>query len=262
MLTDIINIDQLMTAAVAFLRIGGIMFIIPFFGETNVPLKVKTLLSVAIAMTIVPMLKTNWFSDLNFEVLPITLLILKELFIGLIIGFTAKLTFEGLLLASSMVSYQMGFGTSNLIAPGTDTQMDAFSSLHRVIVLLLFMTLNLHHLFLSAVVETFQYIPAGQTFINPEIGTHLIETTGSIFSTAVKLAAPVVVALMFATAGLGLVARAVPQLNVFSMSFPISFLIGITIYIASTPFFPAWLRDHHIETTAAMFKSIQGMTPY
>jgi flagellar biosynthetic protein FliR len=260
--TEFLNIDQLMTAAVAFLRIGGIMFIIPFFGEMNVPLKVKVLLSVAVSMTIVPLLPTNWVSGLSFEVLPITVLILKELFIGLIIGFTAKLAFEGLLLASSMVSYQMGFGVSNLIAPGTDVQLDAFSSMHRVVVILLFLSLNLHHLFFSAVVQTFEYIPAGQSFLNAEIGTHLIETTGNIFSTAVQLAAPVVVALLFATAGLGLVARAVPQMNVFSMSFPISFMIGIVIYIASTPFFPSWLRDHHIESTAAVFQSIKGMTPY
>lgn len=258
---EFFNIDQFMTATVAFLRIGAIMFMIPFFGETTIPLKVKTLLAIAISLTIVPMLPTDWVDAKNLTALPIGMMICKELFVGLLIGFTAKLAFEGLLLASSMVSYQMGFGVSNLIAPGSDVQLDAFSSLHRVVVLLLFLSLNLHHLFFTAMLETFQYIPPGEININPQMGMHLIETTGKIFSTGVQLAAPVVVALMFTTAGLGLVARAVPQMNVFSMSFPISFIVGIIIYIASTPFFPAWLRDHHLESTAAMFKSIQGVIP-
>lgn len=258
---EFFNIDQFMTATVAFLRIAAIMFMIPFFGETTVPLKVKILLSAAISLTIVPMLPTDWVDSNQLSALSIGMMMCKEIFAGLLIGFTAKLTFEGLLLASSMVSYQMGFGVSNLIAPGSDIQLDAFSSLHRVVVLLLFLSLNLHHLFFTALLETFQYIPPGSPSIGPQMGVHLIETTGNIFSTGVQLAAPVVVALMFTTAGLGLVARAVPQMNVFSMSFPISFLVGIIIYIASTPFFPAWLRDHHIESTAAMFKSIQGMIP-
>ena len=258
---DFLNIDQLMTAALAFIRVGGIMFIIPFFGDLSVPIKVKVLLAVAVSMTITPLLPTTWAGSVNLQALPITILIVKELLIGLIIGFTAKLAFEGLLLASSMVSYQMGFGVSNLIAPGTDVQLDAFSSLHRALMILLFLSLNLHHLFFTAMLETFEYIPAGHVFLNSDLGSHLISITGEIFATAVKLAAPVVVALLFATAGLGLVARAVPQMNVFSMSFPISFMIGIIIYIASTPFFPAWLRDHHIESTAAIFTSIQGMKP-
>ena len=98
-------------------------------------------------------------------------------------------------------------------------------------------------------------------WLNPEIGTHLINVTGNIFSTGVKLASPVVVALMFTTAGLGLIARAVPQMNIFAMSFPVSFMIGLVVYLASTPFFPSWLRDHHLKSTAAVFQSIKGMTP-
>ena len=57
---EFFNIDQFMTATVAFLRIGAIMFMIPFFGETTIPLKVKTLLAIAISLTIVPMLPTDW----------------------------------------------------------------------------------------------------------------------------------------------------------------------------------------------------------
>lgn len=258
---EFLDSDKLLTAAAAFIRVGGILFILPFFGDTTIPIRVKTLLAVAMSMAVVPVLSENWGDNIVYEPFSLGLILLKELFIGITIGFTAKIAFEGMLLASGMVAFQMGFGTSNLIAPGSDTSMDSFSALHRVIVLLLFLSLNLHHIFLNALVTSFELIPAAAIKINPSLGEHLIDATALIFSIAVQLAAPVVVALLFATAALGLIARTVPQMNVFAMSFPVNFFIGIIIYIASTPFFPAWMRDKHIEVSQEIFRSIQGMLP-
>lgn len=259
---DFLDIDKFMIAAVSFFRIGGILFMIPIFGDSVVPVRVRVFLTIAVSLTIVPLLGDSWGSGFEYEILPISLIIMKELILGLLIGFLAKVAFEGMLLASGMVAYQMGFGTSNLIAPGSDTQMDSFSAMHRVVVILVFLSLNLHHVFFSAMVETFKLIPAGGVTLDVGLGQHLITSTGKIFSIGVQLSAPVVVALLFATAGLGLIARTVPQMNVFAMSFPVNFFVGIIIYIASTPFFPDWMTAKHLDATADIFISIKGMMPY
>jgi flagellar biosynthetic protein FliR len=110
--------------------------------------------------------------------------------------------------------------------------------------MLIFLTLGLHHVWISALADSFRLIPGGTALPQAGLGVLLIEVTAGVFVTAMQLAAPLLVALLFAMAALGLVARTVPQMNVFAMSFPVSFFLGLVIYAATIPFFPSWMQDH------------------
>jgi flagellar biosynthetic protein FliR len=162
-------------------------------------------------------------------------------------------------MAASFVAYQMGFGTGTLFLPDANANMDSFTAFHRLLIMLIFFSLSLHQIFIGAIVETFTLIPGGGASFNGEIGILFINLTSGIFAIGLQLAAPILVSMMFTMAALGLIARTVPQMNVFTMSFPISFGVGIMVYIATLPFFPAWMQDHFFEGQEQISALIRSM---
>jgi flagellar biosynthetic protein FliR len=175
-------------------------------------------------------------------------------------GFSAKLMFEGIILAANLVGYQMGFGTGSLILGNSEAEMTSFTALHRILVTMIFFSLNLHHAYFTAIANTFDLIPAGAAFPSQSLTATMISATAGIFKTAIQLAAPIFVAMLFTTAALGLVARTVPQLNVFTLSFPISFFIGLGIYIATTPYLVHWIHEHFSNMEHVLMTSIAELT--
>jgi flagellar biosynthetic protein FliR len=150
--------------------------------------------------------------------------------------------------AAGVVASQMGFGSARLFLADLESEIDGFSALHRMLIMIIFLGLGLYSVFFGALMESFRIIPPGGAHISGSLLTILTEATGSILKIAIQLSAPVLIALLFTTAALGLVSRAVPQLNAFSMSFPISFLVGLIVYAATLPLFPDWLHSHFEET--------------
>ena len=254
------DIEEIIKSVLVFLRISGLFFALPFFGDSVVPMQSRILTAGALALGIFPLVPTNWNADITYSVLAIFACILREVFIGLVIGYIGKLIFEGIIMAAGIVGYQMGFGTANLLLPGSDIQLNAFTALHRIVVILFFLSLSLHYIFINGIIQTFQVIPAGGSILTPALGNTLLENSSNIFTIAVQLSAPILIALLFTMSSLGLIARTVPQLNVFTMSFPLSFFIGLSVYVTMTPFLPGWLNEFYKEKGIEFLNSILTLT--
>lgn len=256
-----LTVESILTGALIFVRISALMFALPFFGDDPIPTPVRVLLSVAMAFGISAMVPSTWLTTFPSDAIAFGFLVVKEVVIGLMIGWVARLAFDGILMAAHLVGYQMGFGTADLIAPGLTTSVSAFTAMHRSIMMLIFLTLNLHHIYIDGMVKTFELIPAGGILPSKELVPHFIEITGGIFRVAMQLSAPVMVALIFANLALGLAARTVPQLQVFSMSFPLGFGVGMFVYIACLPLFPEWTVEHFRQSYTQIIQTIQGLKP-
>lgn len=256
-----LTVESILTGALIFIRISALMFALPFFGDEPIPAPVRVLLAVALAFGFSSRVPAQWVQEFPSDALPFMWMVVKEICIGLFLGWVAKLAFDGILMAASLVGYQMGFGTADLIAPGLTSQVSAFTALHRGVMMLIFLSLNLHHIYLDGIVKTFELIPAGGMLPSKDLAPFFISITGGIFRVAMQLSAPVMVALIFANLALGLAARTVPQLNVFTMSFPVGFFVGMLVYIACLPFFPEWTTEHFAISHAQIIKTIQGLKP-
>jgi flagellar biosynthetic protein FliR len=258
---DFRDVDTILNHGLAFLRVGGIIFALPVLGDQPVPVVARVILSAAITASISHMIPANPVLPAGSEALMLGAIVAKELVLGIAIGYLARIAFDGLLMAASMVGYQMGFGTASLFIQDAGQQMDTFTSFHRVIMMTIFLMLDLHHLFIDAIQTTFALLPLGKLSISiAPLAKTVLDTSGLIFKVALQLGAPVLVALMFTQAALGLVARAVPQLNVFVISFPLSFAIGLVVYVATLPFFPEWMREHYIGTRDSFNIAIRTMS--
>ncbi len=252
--------NQLLSGGFAFIRITALLFALPVTGDPPTPVRSRILLALAITFAIYGTLPKVWSPDITAEFLELCAFALREVLIGLTVGYVGRLAFDGLVMAASVVAYQMGFGTASLFMPDYSTQMDSYTALHRMIIMLLFLTLGLYQVFLSAISESFNLIGGGTAHLSPQFATIIIELTSGIFLIALKLSAPVLLALLFTTAALGLVARTVPKMNAFIMSFPISFGVGLVIYIATIPLFSGWLNDHFLSVESNIFATIKALT--
>ncbi len=250
---------QLLTGALAFLRISVILFALPMIGDPPTPVRARILIGLALTFGLYDIIPAGFAPHLDTDLLSLSTYVVREVLVGLVIGFLARVGFDGFLMAANVVAYQMGFSTASLFVPDAGAQMDGFTAFHRLIVMLMFLSLNLHHLFISAIADSFRLIPGGMAGMHGSLITLLVTSTAGIFSIAVQLAAPILVALLFTMAGLGLIARTVPQMNVFTMSFPISFGVGLLVYIATLPFFPSWMQEHFLNQKQTMILAIQGL---
>jgi flagellar biosynthetic protein FliR len=256
-----LTVESILSGALIFIRISALMFALPFFGDEPIPVPVRILLAVALAFGFSSRVPQGWVGEIPNDALLFMMTAFKEACIGLVVGFVGKLAFDGILMAASIAGYQMGFGTADLIAPGLTTSVSAFTAMHRGIMMLIFLSLNLHHIYLDGIIKTFELIPCGGILPSQGLVPFFITMTSGIFRVAMQLSAPVIVALIFANSALGLAARTVPQLNVFTMSFPIGFFVGMVIYLACIPFFPQWTGEYFALSRSQIIETIKGLSP-
>ena len=255
--------SQIMTAAAAFLRISSIVALLPLFGEGNVPVRVRIIISVALTAGIVPMLPDSYREIVSRSLLDIEstcLLMTKEILIGAVLGYVAKLAFDGITMAAGMVGIQMGFNTARVFLPDAEEQTNGFSAFHRLLIILIFLALNLHHIYIKSIWDSFQIIPIGAALPSGGLSALMLAISSGIFSTAVQLAAPILVGLLFSTAALGLINRAVPQANVFVLSFPANFFVGMFLYLALLPLLPGWLQTHFQSSQSQIMAALTALS--
>jgi flagellar biosynthetic protein FliR len=169
--------------------------------------------------------------------------LLSDVTIGLGIAYITRLIFAAVQIAGTVVDFQMGFGVVNVIDPQTDTQVSVTAQFHNIVAVLIFLAVDAHHFILQAIVESFFIInPAEINFssLTPEYMLYLFSGT---FTTAVKIAAPIMAILFFLSVGLGLVARTVPQMNVFIVGFPLQIGVGLLMVGLSLSFFSVLVQQ-------------------
>jgi flagellar biosynthetic protein FliR len=254
---------DILTAAATFLRISCIVSLLPLFGESNVPVRVRILLSLALTIGIYPLLPASYEKQVTAaltDVTTLSLLMIKEMLIGLVLGYVAKLAFDGIVMAANLVGIQMGFNTGSIFLPGSQEQTNGFSAMHRLLIILIFLALDMHHIYIKSIWESFNLIPIGQALPGGSLQTILLNVSGGIFVTAIQLAAPLLVGLLFSTAALGLINRAVPQANVFVMSFPANFFVGLFLYMSLLPLLPNWLHTHFLESQKHLMTALVALS--
>lgn len=236
-----LSLPQVQAAILVFIRIGAILIAAPLFGSRNVPFQLKAGLSLVLAMVIFPV---AGFQEVYLTGIPsLVTAMMGEVLIGVIIGFTARLIFSAVQLAGQLIGFQMGFGIVNVIDPQTSTQFSIVAQFQNVMTLLIFLVLDAHYWFILAISSSFELIPPlGFCFTN-SLMEAIVSLSCDMFVIAAKVAAPVIAVLLFTSVALGLIARTVPQMNIFIVGFPIKIAIGLLGVGFSLPLLSVMLRN-------------------
>lgn len=217
-------------------RMSGIFLVGPMYSNNAIPRQLKVFLTLLLSIIV--------FTGLRLKAPPVPqkleqfiLLFVSEMVIGLIIGFVAQLTFAAIQVAGQALDMQMGFGIVNVIDPVYGTQAPLMGSFQNLLALLLFMATNSHHYMIMALYQSYEMIPIyGLTEAN-KATQMIVDLFGNMLITGVKLAIPVVGALFVAEVALGMIARTMPEMQVYFVGIPAKIFIGLVLLIMILPIY-------------------------
>jgi flagellar biosynthetic protein FliR len=218
------------------MRVGGIMTVSPFFGHRNIPVMVKIGFIGIFALVLVPVIPSTGL-NLDGSLFSILGIASKELLAGLLIGFSAMTLFWAVQVAGQIIGFQIGFAVMEVIDPSTSTGVSILGQFQYIIAILIFLALDGHHLLINAVVQSFSIAPLGHIAFSGATSEIITRLCVNVFAIAIKIGAPVIVTLFLTDVALGILARTVPQMNVFIVGFPLKVGAGFLILAASFPFF-------------------------
>ncbi|MFN3680435.1 MAG: flagellar biosynthetic protein FliR [Nitrospira sp.] len=214
-------------------RVGGLLAALPILSGHAVPTKVKVLLVLALSAVLAPVVR---LPAVPFDPVALAAGLAGELAIGLTIGLAVRLFFGALELAGDVVGMQMGFGVVQLLDPATSHHMPVIGRFFTLLALLVFLSLNAHVLVVSTIVASYDAIPAFGMLLPMGWGEEIVYLSREMFVIGLKLATPVLVTVLVTNVLLAILGRAVAQINVFVLSFPITIAGGLVMLALAMPF--------------------------
>lgn len=223
-----------------FIRITIMMMFIPIFGSQTVPWIAKMGFCGFLALSLLSSINVDFSEVGNCQII---LSIISDFLVAIAIGLVIRFIFDGIQFAGECISYQMGLTVMNVIDPISATQTPIISQLKQIIALFIFFAINGHHQLIRIIAESFRYIPLSGVNINKSLLYQVITLSGLIFTIAIKLSAPILIAMFIANLTMGIIARTMPQINIFILSFPL--YIGLTLVIMGIfmPFFIKFIKN-------------------
>lgn len=215
------------------IRTSGIFIFSPFFSAENIPTIMKIGLSFSIALLITTTLP--FVPNLANEVLLI--IIFKELMVGIVIGFISYAFFSAFYVMGQIVDMKIGFGMANVIDPQNKTQVPLTGNFYYILAFLLLLGFNGHHFIISALLDSYNFIPIGGFEYTMDTLNILVGTLSKSFEIGFKLSTPIIAVIFITDVVLGVMSKTIPQMNVFVVGMPLKVLVGLFIILISLPIF-------------------------
>ena len=174
----------------------------------------------------------------SLNVLVLVVLIVHELLIGLCLGLAVNVIFAGTQIAGQLMGFQMGFAIANVVDPMTGENAPITANVLYITTFLLFLSFGGHHMLIKALVESYYIIPIEARFPQQSYLVAAITYGAQMFILAIKVAAPVIGVLLLINIAFAITARAIPQMNVFIMAFPLTIAIGLAFITIVMKFMP------------------------
>jgi len=239
-----------------FMRISGFVFAAPVFGSRLVPVLVKVWFSLFFAFALVPIVSLEGGLP-SFGSPAYFILAAREVLLGLLIGFISTFFVYGVEFAGHVLGLQMGFAASTLFDPFSNTEVSVIGRFQGLLAITLFLGMNGHHILLSSLAASYQILAPSAKSLAASGAKELIYATSNVFMVAVRISIPVLSALFMVEVGLALLAKTVPQMNIFVVGFPLKIAVGLTVLGFSIPYF-AYILAKTILGTNADLRSVLG----
>jgi flagellar biosynthetic protein FliR len=237
----LLNIDEVISALLVLLRVSALLILMPVFGHRLVPAPVKTGLIALMSILLYPVVTT---SLPQMPVSPVALMLIatQEILIAAMLAMMAQLMFSAAQFAGQVMGYQMGLAIANIFDPSTSAQISIVGQFALVLAMLVWISAGAHNAFLFALTDSFYLLPIGQPLNFSGLGM-LNDMAANMFLLALRLVAPMLLLLFFLYVALGLLSRAVPQIQVFFVSFPLTVGVGFLAFALALPSIISLMHD-------------------
>ncbi|OHC29359.1 MAG: flagellar biosynthetic protein FliR [Pseudomonadales bacterium RIFCSPLOWO2_12_59_9] len=221
-------------------RIASLLMVMPIIGTKLVPGRVRLYLALAICAVLAPTLPPIApFDAVSLEAI---LLIAQEILIGVMLGFTLQLFFHLFSVAGQIIAVQTGLGFASMVDPGNGVSVPVLAQMLLMLVTLLFLAMNGHLVVFEVLAESFITLPVG-TGLSTAHYWELAGKLGWVFGAGLLLVLPAVTALLVVNLAFGLMTRAAPQLNIISIGFPLTMVLGLVVFWLGLGDFLAQYQD-------------------
>ncbi|QVW24890.1 flagellar type III secretion system protein FliR [Pseudomonas hormoni] len=208
-------------------RIGAVLMTMPIFGTTLVPTRVRLYFALAITVVVVPGLPP--MPQVHALDLSGLLLIAEQIIIGALMGLSLQLFFQAFVVAGQIISVQMGMGFASMVDPTNGVSAAVIGQFLTMLVTLLFLGMNGHLVVFEVLTESFTTMPVGSAMLINHFW-ELANKLGWVLGAAMLLVMPAITALLVVNIAFGVMTRAAPQLNIFSIGFPLTLVLGLVIF--------------------------------
>lgn len=237
-------------------RCLGFFVLTPVFGRREIPPQAKiglaALLSLILYSAIPELAYTN-------NIWVVATMVVKELTIGILIGYVVFLLFSSLYLAGQIIDLEMGFGIVNVIDPQSNTQVPLTGNFYYILTILMFLTVNGHHVLISAIIKSYELLPLGEIAYDSGLLGVIVDSFRDMFILGIQIALPVISIILLLDLALGIIARTVSQMNVFMVGLPIKIAMGMIGMILVFPMYSIILEAIYNGTYEKMLMVIKEM---
>ena len=216
------------TFMLVFARIGAMVMLLPGFGEVNIPVRVRLGMALMLTLILLPLHRTAYHIDLN-AMAPLLVMMVHEIIIGVVLGATARMTLAALQVAGSVIAQQLGLGFVTSVDPTQGQQGALLGNFLTLLGLTLLFATDMHHLIIAALNDSYNIFAPGAFLPSGDVAALATRAFTTAFKIGIQLSAPFIVFGIVFNLGLGILARLMPQMQVYFVGVPLSILGGFLI---------------------------------
>lgn len=232
---------QFIQYLLVFARITGTLTTAPIFGSRAIPVFARVGLAILLALFVFPLSKLAPGQQPT-SLLMLAWWILLELVYGLATGFVASLFFQAIQMAGQLIDMQIGFGIVNVFDPQFGQQVPLIGNFKYLMALSVFLALQGHHILIGAMVENFRVVPMGMPIHMDAAAEFMVDAVANLFVVALRISLPVLGTVLMTDVALGILARVMPQMNVFVVGITGKLVVGIFMLFLLLPFYVTFLE--------------------
>ena len=235
-------------------RIGPLFVVAPLFSSKMIPGPIRGVVAAGFAIGLTGIAMHG--QHIPGQPLPVAALVVENMLVGLLLAFTVAGLFAAIQTAGGLADIVSGFSFGATVDPINGNQGGTFSELYGLLGVMLFVAIGGDAWLLRGLARTFTLVPLSQ---GPKLGSlaNAAEASvSSMFVSAIEVAAPAILALLITDVAFGLVSRVVPQLNVFSVAFPLKVGVSLLVVMASLPFLGGWMSDQMYTSVATALHAL------
>ena len=222
---------------IVLVRVMGAMAFAPIFGNINVSRRARLFIGIAITYAMVAVHPYEPIEYTTF--LEYSIILIKELIVGLTMGFTANITLSIINMAGQFMDREMGFSMVSSFDANFGTETTITAQFYEMLVMVIMLTTNMHYFIISALADSFVLIPVGNVVVdNGKLYDVMLEYITSYFVIALRISIPMVIATILVSVILGVLAKTAPQMNMFVVGFQLKIFTGFAVMFVTLQFLP------------------------
>ena len=226
-----VSLLPLLAAAfmLVFARIGAMVMLLPGLGETNIPVRIKLAIALLLTLIILPLHRADYHIDMG-SMAALLVMMVYEILIGVVLGATARVTLAALQVAGAVIAQQLGLGFVTSVDPTQGQQGVLIGNFLTLLGITMLFATDSHHLVIAALNDSYSIFSPGEVMASGDVAALATRAFAAAFRLGMQLSAPFLVFGLVFNVGLGVLARLMPQMQVYFVGVPLSIMAGFLIF--------------------------------